>query len=98
MKWYVLNKLGMATLCNSEEDAIESASEYDIAYPKVAPHVATLMMPVGKGIEQTIEGLELAISDSDDCDQNESDWFDIQSAKNSLHNAAIQILEKIKWK
>lgn len=38
--WYVVNKIGMATLCADKSDAEKEASEADEAWPRHAPHVA----------------------------------------------------------
>lgn len=43
MRWYVLNKIDMATLCKNEADARKVAAESDIDYPVNAPHIATQM-------------------------------------------------------
>jgi hypothetical protein len=62
MKWYMLNKIGMATLCINEEDAIQCAKDADIACPDMAPHIATLMMPVDK---KALRDLENAVEECD---------------------------------
>jgi len=41
--WYCVNKLGMATLCASREDAEATALESDELFPKIAPHLVRTM-------------------------------------------------------
>ena len=42
-RWYAVTKSGLATLCASERDALESAASFDVAYPHSAPHRAVLL-------------------------------------------------------
>lgn len=43
-RWYMVNTIGMATLCRDELDAKQVASEADIAYPRHAPHRAVQLV------------------------------------------------------
>ena len=43
-RWYCLNKIGMATLCADQADAVEAALDADIAFPRGAPHRAVQMV------------------------------------------------------
>ena len=36
--WYCVNKIGMATACNDEQDALETAAEAEKDWPHMAPH------------------------------------------------------------
>ncbi|MFW8567009.1 MazG-like family protein [Orrella sp. 11846] len=45
-RWYMLNKIGMATLCSNEDDAICTQKEADMLFPAMAPHHAALLAPV----------------------------------------------------
>ena len=47
-RWYAVTKSGLATLCASERDALESAASFDVAYPHSAPHRAVLLGDVGR--------------------------------------------------
>lgn len=42
-RWYAVTKGGLATLCASERDALESADSFDVSYPHSAPHRAVLL-------------------------------------------------------
>lgn len=42
-RWYAVTKSGLATLCASERDALESAASFDVDYPHSAPHRAVLL-------------------------------------------------------
>lgn len=42
-RWYAVTKSGLATLCASERDAMESAASFDVSYPHSAPHRAVLL-------------------------------------------------------
>lgn len=46
-RWYNVNKLGMATLCSSEDDALFEQKEADMLYPALAPHHAVLLSASG---------------------------------------------------
>ena len=43
-RWYCLNKIGAATLCVDQADAVETALDADIAFPNRAPHRAVQMV------------------------------------------------------
>ena len=43
-RWYCLNKIGMATLCADQADAVETAADADLAFPNCAPHRAVQMV------------------------------------------------------
>ncbi len=43
-RWYFVTNDGAATLCVDEADARESASEADIAFPRMAPHQVTQLV------------------------------------------------------
>lgn len=45
MHWYVIDRVGMATLCKDRDDAHSSAAEHDANYPRNAPHVAAQLRP-----------------------------------------------------
>lgn len=42
--WYMLNNIGMATLCAGKEDAEACAAEYDQQHPRMAPHRAVQLV------------------------------------------------------
>ena len=44
-RWYFVTIDGAATLCVDEADARESAAEADIAFPRMAPHLVTQLVP-----------------------------------------------------
>ena len=44
-RWYFVTNDGAATLCVDEADARESATEADIAFPRMAPHRAVQLVP-----------------------------------------------------
>lgn len=43
-RWYMLNKMGMATLCLSEKDAKKEARAMDMAWPHMGPHRAVQLV------------------------------------------------------
>ena len=43
-RWYFVTNDGAATLCVDEADARESASDADIAFPRMAPHQVTQLV------------------------------------------------------
>lgn len=43
LRWYVVNRDGLATLCADEADARKVADECDLMFPRVAPHRAVLL-------------------------------------------------------
>jgi hypothetical protein len=45
-RWYMVNNIGMATLCTDEEDAIREAANADENYPMGRPHRARLLAEV----------------------------------------------------
>lgn len=47
--WYMLNKIGMATLCADKKDAEQNAHEAQASWPHMGPHYAAQMEPVGVG-------------------------------------------------
>ena len=53
-RWYAVTKSGLATLCASERDALESAAGFDVAYPHSAPHRAVLLGDVAAERERMI--------------------------------------------
>lgn len=52
-RWYMVNTIGMATLCLDEADARRSAEEADLLYPRHSPHRAVVL--VEQGDADTIE-------------------------------------------
>jgi hypothetical protein len=44
-RWYCVSHKGMATLCLSEYDARETATESDALFPQSAPHIAVELAP-----------------------------------------------------
>ena len=43
-RYYIVNQHGMATLCTDQADAVETALDADIAFPRGAPHRAVQMV------------------------------------------------------
>ena len=43
-KWYVVNKIGMATLCKNFKDAKKEACEADTLWPRNGPHLAVQLV------------------------------------------------------
>lgn len=54
-RWYVVDRHGMATLCQDEDDAKASASDYNYAYRQLAPYVAVQLAPVGQPAQHDID-------------------------------------------
>lgn len=55
-RWYMVNTIGMATLCRGELDAKQVASAADIVYPQHAPHRAVQLVEAS-----TLENLRASI-------------------------------------
>lgn len=49
-RWYVVDKIGEATLCADEKDAHLDAEAHDRFWPNNAPHVAVQLAPVQPAI------------------------------------------------
>ena len=43
-RWYMVNNLGMATLCNNKADAENEAQTADACWPNMAPHRAVQLV------------------------------------------------------
>ena len=76
-RWYFVANDGAATLCVDETDAIESAAEADIAFPRMAPHRAVQLVPAdqlaeaqrdAERLDLIIEHRAYVVSDPDCCD------------------------------
>jgi hypothetical protein len=46
-RWYMVNKMGMATLCVEKEDAEQEAADAQMAWPHMGPHRAVQLAPAG---------------------------------------------------
>ena len=44
-RWYMVDKIGMATLCSNRADAEQEAKDATLCYPHMAPHCAVLLAP-----------------------------------------------------
>ena len=44
-RWYMVDKIGMATLCSNRADAEQEAKDATLCYPHMAPHRAVLLAP-----------------------------------------------------
>ena len=62
-RWYCLNKIGVATLCADQADAVAAALDADIAFPRGAPHRAVQMVELIclHAVEQQRNWLALAL-------------------------------------
>ena len=45
-RWYCVSRIGMATLCTGEPDAIKTAADADSLYPGAGPHLAAQLAVV----------------------------------------------------
>ncbi len=45
--WYMVNKMGMATLCTDKEGAEQEAADAQMAWPHMGPHRAMQLAPAG---------------------------------------------------
>ena len=43
-RWYMVDKMGMATLCTSKKDAEKEARDMDMAWPHMGPHRAVQLV------------------------------------------------------
>ena len=73
-RWYFVSNDGVATLCVDEADARESASEADIAFPRMAPHRAVQLVPADQLAEAQREAVTLAQYLYNACYSHEPDY------------------------
>jgi hypothetical protein len=52
MKWYCIDKIGMATLCHDEEDAKKTAADAQLQWPNSGPHRAVQLVEFVPTTEQ----------------------------------------------
>ena len=45
-RWYCVNKIGMATVCTSKDDAANVAADCFVSYPHNAPYHVVQLVPV----------------------------------------------------
>ena len=45
-RWYMVNKMGMATLCTDKEGAEQEAADAQMAWPHMGPHRAVQLVEV----------------------------------------------------
>ena len=62
-RWYCLNKIGVATLCADQADAVAAALDADIAFPRGTPHRAVQLVELTclHAVEQQRNWLALAL-------------------------------------
>ena len=58
-RWYMVNKMGMATLCADQKDAEFEAKDADAAWPEFNPHRAVLL------VEASFEAADMATAAAD---------------------------------
>ena len=58
-RWYMVNKMGMATLCVEKEDAEQEAADAQMAWPHMAPHRAVLL------VEASFDAADMATAAAD---------------------------------
>ncbi len=58
-RWYMVNKMGMATLCTDREDAEKAAADAQSVWPHMAPHRAVLL------VEASFEAADMATAAAD---------------------------------
>ena len=47
-RYYIINQIGVATLCADLQDATSGAAEADEMWPTVAPHTVAVMVSLDK--------------------------------------------------
>ena len=58
-RWYMVNKMGMATLCVEKEDAEQEAADAQMAWPHMGPHRAVQL------VEASFEAADIATAAAD---------------------------------
>ena len=58
-RWYMLNKMGMATLCTDKEGAEQEAADAQMAWPHMGPHRAVQL------VEASFEAADVATAAAD---------------------------------
>ena len=54
LRWYMVNKMGMATLCTDKADAQQEAADAQMAWPHMGPHRAVQL------VEASFEAADMA--------------------------------------
>ena len=58
-RWYMVNKMGMATLCVEKEDAEQEAADAQMAWPHMGPHRAVRL------VEASFDAADMATAAAD---------------------------------
>ena len=58
-RWYMVNKMGMATLCVEKEDAEQEAADAQTAWPHMGPHRAVQL------VEASFDAADMATAAAD---------------------------------
>ena len=58
-RWYMVDKIGMATLCSNRADAEQEAKDATLCYPHMAPHRAVQL------VEASFEAADIATAAAD---------------------------------
>jgi len=60
-RWYMIDKDGVATLCEDREDAEKEAKNANMAWPHTAPHRAVQLVEVGTSARGLIDAAQAVI-------------------------------------
>ena len=60
-RWYMVNKMGMATLCANKADAQQEAADAQRFWPHMGPHRAVQLVDVGASARGLIDAAQAVI-------------------------------------
>lgn len=80
-RWYCVSRDGLATLCASEQNAIEMAADCARDYPRQAPYRAVLMCDVAAERERHADALRCALEALDYCIEDSAELLNERTAQ-----------------
>ena len=97
-RWYFVANDGAATLCVDEADARESASDADIAFPRMAPHQVTQLVSASQLAAAVAAERERAaqVCDRIAYDYNEREGFKYAELKTDAATGANECADAIR--
>lgn len=91
-RWYSVDKSGAATLCTGQDDAIATATDSQVLYPKNGPYEATQLVPVAtvSALLAELDAMRGALEKIAKADNSESGRYYANRANINIARAAIK--------
>ena len=92
-RWYMVNKMGMATLCVEKEDAEQEAADAQMAWPHMGPHRAVRL------VEASFEAHDVATASAEGFRAGQDACFqpaDVATAAADGYRSAAAELAKLR--